>query len=299
MNQNIFSAIDTREGDVPAGLPNPPRPAPKAEASPANRMNLLFITHSGSPSAPTKEAQQAINYQAQKNAFAKRKQARQRAAARKRQVTPPQLFGPVRHREEQEDAGTPSNEPAWPSTTSLTTAVIPLQHFQSHAARTYLDSSQVDQFQTGSVTMTPEMESIFKWYFHVILPVVEPTQSERDDYSRWAIPLFQAEPALLFSLLTCMAHDIEQSSVAGFGPSARRNMTTERLQYRAKAIAELNDCLADSTLAAKPSTLLAVHFLLWQEVGHSSPDRFSGSTSTNSVRSRYSLAMSAYTSMGC
>ncbi len=266
MKSSTFPAADTKEGEFPAATPSLPQDAPKAEALQANRMNLLFITHSGSSSTPTKEAQQAINYQAQKNAFAKRRQARQRAATRKRHETPPQLFGPVRHQEEQEDAKTPSNEQTWLSTTSLTSAVIPLQHFQSPSARTFLDSSRVDQFQTGSVTMTPEMESIFKWYFHVILPVVEPTQVERDDYSRWAIPLFQAEPALLFSLLTCMAHDIEQSSVAGFGPPARRNMTTERLQYRAKAIAELNDCLAEPTLASKPSTLLAVHFLLWQEV---------------------------------
>ena len=114
--------------------------------------------------------------------------------------------------------------------------------------------------------MNPEMQSIFKWYFSVILPVVEPTQSERDDYSRWAVPLFSSEPALLYSLLTCMAHDMEQASVVGFGPPARRNMTTERLHYRVKAIEALNECLADPKLAVKPSTLLAVHFLLWQEV---------------------------------
>lgn len=43
-------------------------------------------------------------------------------------------------------------------------------------------------------------------------------------------------------------------------------MTSERLQYKVKAIEALNESLADPTAAAEPSTLLAVHFLLWQEI---------------------------------
>jgi hypothetical protein len=136
---------------------------------------------------------------------------------------------------------------------------------------TYLDSGRVDPFDTGKIPMTLQMQSVFMWYFNVILPVVEPTQVERDDYSRWAVPLFGQEPALLFALLTCMAHDMEQSTVAGFGPPTRRNMTSERLQYKVKAIEALNESLADPEAAVKPSTLLAVHFLLWQEVCTSHP----------------------------
>jgi hypothetical protein len=232
-------------------------------------MDLLFITHSGSSTTPTKDDQRAINYRAQKNAFLKRKQTRQ-AALRRGGGTASRLFGDFRRRDETDSAAeTPPAEQSWPQTTFLTDAVSPLQYFQAPNARTFLDTSGMDPFKTGTVTMNPEMHSIFMWYFSVILPVVEPTQSEREHYSRWAVPLFSTEPALLYSLLTCMAHDIEQSTVAGFGPPARRNMATERLHYRVKAIEALNTCLADPKLATKPSTLLAVHFLLWQEVGPS------------------------------
>jgi hypothetical protein len=229
-------------------------------------MNLLFITHSGT-SAPSKDDQRAINYQAQKNAFIKRKQARQEASRKRLASAQPRLFGDFRRREQSLNAPTPPAAQPWSPSTSLTTTINPTHYFQAPSPLTFLDSSKIDQFETGTISMNPEMQSIFRWYFTVVLPVVEPTQSERDDYSRWAVPLMNTEPALLLSMLTCMAYDIEQTSAIGFGHHAKIPMTTDRLQYRVKAVEALNESLADPKLAAKPSTLLAVHFLLWQEVG--------------------------------
>jgi len=103
-------------------------------------------------------------------------------------------------------------------------------------------------------------------YFTVLLPVIEPIQAEREEYNKWMVPLAIKEPALLYALIACMAHDIEQASTTGFGPNSRRNMTLERTMYRINAIRALNECLKEPESALKPSTLLAVHFLLWQEV---------------------------------
>lgn len=104
------------------------------------------------------------------------------------------------------------------------------------------------------------------YYFTTIMPAVEPVQSEREEYNSWLVPLTASEPALMYALIGCMAYDIEQVSVVGFGPNSRRNLTQERVHYRIKAIQALNEALADPKKAASPSTLIAVHFLLWQEV---------------------------------
>lgn len=98
------------------------------------------------------------------------------------------------------------------------------------------------------------------------MPAVEPIQSEREDYNSWILPLAISEPALMYSMLATMAYDIEQASDTGFGPIAKRSRVSERVQYKIKAVQSLNHQLADEKLAAKPSTLIAVHFLLWQEI---------------------------------
>ncbi len=259
------------KGQLLPRTPGLPDVGAKKETEPGSRMDLLFIPHSRNQiiKAGTIHDKREINRRAQKNAFIKRKQARQDEAVRKAEAAPFRLFGDLRHPEPQHGSQTPSQEPEGVERPSGTTAVGSLHYYHAPSVTTYLDTGRVDPFDTGKIPMTPQMQSVFMWYFNVILPVVEPTQVERDDYSRWAVPLFGQKPALLYALLTCMAHDIEQSTVAGFGPPTRRNMTSERLQYKVKAIEALNESLADPTAAAEPSTLLAVHFLLWQEVGTS------------------------------
>lgn len=237
-------------------------------------MNLLFITHSGVSEPQDKVDKREIARRAQQNASIRRKHARQLEALRK--PKPTRLFGDFRHRDEvtakdttttkQLPAAAPDADDEWQPSTSVATGVDATTDDRAISVRTYLDTSNADPFHTGVVPMSQEMHSVFMWYFNVILPVVEPMPSEREDYSRWAVPLISTEPALLYSLLACMAHDMEQATVVGFGPPTRRSMTAERLHYRIRAVQELNAALADAKAALKPSTLLAVHFLLWQEV---------------------------------
>jgi Fungal specific transcription factor domain len=243
-------------------LPTVPRPAAhNGKGLEANEgLNMLFISHSG---AAGKHDRRGIARRAQQNASAKRKQARQLEAARKPKAS--RLFGDFRRRDG-ESSEPPSKSEEWPQLTSVTTGVGGPNEARALSVRTYLDTSRADPFNTGKVPMSQDMHSVFMWYFNVILPVVEPMPSEREDYSQWAVPLLSTEPALLFSLLACMAHDMELSSVVGFGPPSRRNLTEDRLHYRVKAIQQLNEDLADEKTAVKPATLLAVHFLLWQEV---------------------------------
>ena len=241
-------------------------PTPSTKLSPNDHMNLLFITHSGTTEIHDRRE---IARRAQQNASIKRKHARQLEASRKPKTK--RLFGDFQLRDEEDNSEPASNTTQWPQLTNVTTGVGPHQDERAISVRTYLDTNKADPFNTGNVPMNQEMHSVFMWYFNVILPVVEPTQSEREDYSQWAVPLLSTEPALLFSLLACMAHDIEEKTVVGFGPPARRNMTAERLHYRIRAVQELNEALADPKAALKPSTLLAVHFLLWQEVGSLTP----------------------------
>jgi len=131
-----------------------------------------------------------------------------------------------------------------------------------------MDSHRLDPFQTSVVLMTPQMEPVFMYYFNTIMPVVEPALKERDEYQQWLFPLAMSEAALLYALVGCMAHDIEQVSATGSGISTRRPMYVERSQYKLRATRALNDCLSDPSQAVKPSTMMAVHFLLWQEVCH-------------------------------
>ena len=129
-------------------VPILPRDTAIEEAGSGNRMNLLFITHSGASSTPTKDDQRAINYQAQKNAFIKRKQARKEATLRRRQA--PRLFGDFVHRDQQqEEAGSSSDEPSWQVATALSTvsSVVNPHYNEAPSVRTFLDTSRTDPFR--------------------------------------------------------------------------------------------------------------------------------------------------------
>ncbi|KIW59767.1 hypothetical protein PV05_00034 [Exophiala xenobiotica] len=262
----LSTEYDLEDGQTSARsstLPNSPAPA-KVEQSPP--MNLLWIPHSGSATTEeTKPDHREINRRAQQNAFMKRKLARQQEFPRKKLVPPTRVSADLVRRE----ADTP--EPVvgiqrWPQSTSLTSTINPSQDYHAPSVRIYLDSLKLNPFRSGKVSMTPEMENIIMYYFTVIMPAVEPVQAEREDYNSWLVPLTASEPALLYALIGCMAYDMEQVSVVGFGPNSRLNLTQERVHYRIKAIQALNEALADPKTAAKPSTLVAVHFLLWQEI---------------------------------
>jgi hypothetical protein len=241
----------------------------QSSSAPGDRMDLLFITHSGT--SPGKSDRQHINRRVQKNAFIKRKQARQQANDSRRHVAPHRLFGDFTRRESTANSSPSSSSLRWTSalpTMASAPVTVEAAHFLRAKAGvgTMLESSRLGQIRPGKISLTSEMQNILNWYFQVVLPAVEPTQSEQDDYIKWTLPQLNDEPVLLYSLLTCMAHDIEQASVGGFGPPTRRSMATERLHYRVEAIKALNEALSNPTESAMPATLFAVHFLLWQEV---------------------------------
>jgi hypothetical protein len=142
--------------------------------------------------------------------------------------------------------------------------LVPRQRTQS--PQSYLDSSRLDPFSRKHNHITPQMQSIYMYYFNDIMPTVEPIAAEREEYHSWLVPLTLSEPALLYALVGCMAYDIEESSSNGFGPVKQRNMLSVRTQYKIEAIRALNRCLLSPETALLPSTLVAVHFLLWQEV---------------------------------
>lgn len=228
-----------------------------------NQMNLLFITHTSNAIDKTVENHnpREINRRAQQNALARRKQTR----SKKLTARPSQDYKNSLS-QERNQRQTNSNNLRWPQCTSLTTTIDSSQAYHASSVRSYLDSYRMDPFQSGRVRMTAQDETVFMYYFTTIMPVVEPVQAEREEYHQWLVPLAISEPALLFALIGCMAYDIEQASVIGFGPPRRRNMMTERVQYRIRAIQALNERLSDPKTAIQSSTLIAVHFLLWQEV---------------------------------
>ncbi|KAJ9634442.1 hypothetical protein H2204_006267 [Knufia peltigerae] len=256
----------------PARQVRTPSATPEIKESP--QMNLLWIPHStNSAQDDVKPDHREINRRAQQNAFMKRRQARQREPSSSRKVrTPssmtvlPGALTPLSESTPGSMMNSPRASSSWPQSASLTTTISPSQDYEAPSIRTYLDSLRIDPFQSGKFQMVPQMENIFMYYFTTIMPAVEPVQSEREEYNSWLVPLTASEPALMYALIGCMAYDIEQVSVVGFGPNSRRNLTQERVHYRIKAIQALNEALADPKKAASPSTLIAVHFLLWQEI---------------------------------
>lgn len=131
---------------------------------------------------------------------------------------------------------------------------------------TGIDQQRIDPFQSCALSMTPQMQPAFVYYFSTIMPVVEPTFREREEYQRWLMPLIMSEVALHYALIACMTRDIEQASVTSFGMVTRKPLYIERQQYNLRALRALNECLSDPVRAAQPAVLMAVHFLLWQEV---------------------------------
>lgn len=119
-----------------------------------------------------------------------------------------------------------------------------------------------DPFHTGKVTITPHMERVLSHYFTVILPAVEPMRAESEEFKSWAVPLVHAKPAMLYAILGSMGQDMEQSSSLALRSPLRSNIVAE---YRLRALEIINECLADTQMAMDPSTLTAIHYLLWQE----------------------------------
>lgn len=241
------------------------------KAPDSNQMNLLFITQTTQTITNLKTLEdhdaREINRRAQQNAYIKRKALRALRPLGKR----PRDLKPKREqqRDDQDDTDRldKTKAPAkWPERTALTTTVDKSQDFLAPSVRAYLNSYRMDPFSTSKVDMTPQMDTVFMYYFTTIMPVVEPVQAEREEYHQWLVPMAMTEPALMYAIVGCMAYDIEQASAVGFGPPSRRNMTTQRVSYRIRAIQALNERLSDSDRAIEPSTLMAVHFLLWQEI---------------------------------
>lgn len=237
----------------------------------SGQMNLLFITQTTKTIANFKTVEdhdsREINRRAQQNAYIKRKALR---TSRPSSMRPRDLRPKKEHhddldhvQEKVEDVEPPSE---WPERTTLTTTVDKSQDYLAPSVRAYLNSYRMDPFSTSKVEMTPQMETVFMYYFTTIMPVVEPVQAEREEYHQWLVPLAVTEPALMYAIVGCMAHDIEQASTIGFGPPSRRSMTNQRVAYRIRAIQALNERLSDPHQALEPSTLMAVHFLLWQEI---------------------------------
>jgi hypothetical protein len=266
-------------GEMMDQLEEVTRSRPPLQSSPTvqledNPMSLLFIVRSGSSTNKTEEDRRQINRRAQQNAYLKRQQARQRRSRSQIQNASSQSLEVASRepklssrKQSQQDGGlAEENDHPWVEQVSLTHTIGPSNDALAPSIRSYLNSRRLDPFSSGMVPMTPQMESIFMHYATVLLPVIEPIQAEREEFHRWLVPLTVNEPALLYSLTACFAYDIELGSVYGFGPTSRKNMTSERVGYRLMAIQALNQCLGDPEQATKPSTLLAVHYLLWHEV---------------------------------
>lgn len=133
-------------------------------------------------------------------------------------------------------------------------------------ASSQINPQRLDPFQSTVIPLTAEMEPVFMYYLNTIMPVVEPAPVERAEYQQWIVPLAMSDTALLYALLRCMALDIEQATVTNLGSSSRKFVYPDQFQYKTLATRALNESLANPIQAAKPSTMMAVHFWLWQEV---------------------------------
>lgn len=237
---------------------------PDALAPSDQSMDLLFIiksTASTTQSATVKEKRD-IKRHAQANASIKRKQERQR----KLQPAGGRLFKPFT-RPDEHHALPQLRQQALSLKTAFTgTSESLLSSQMIPNVRSYLDSAKIDPFNNSTTPMTPHMERVLNHYLSVLLPVIEPTMSERDDYTRWMLPLAAREPVLLYSLIFCMSRDLDLAFDDGFGRSRRQALTLESAKYKTNAFTALQECLNSTETALRPSTILAVHFLLWQEV---------------------------------
>ena len=212
-----------------------------SEGQSSSPMSLEFITKSDKPKSAEQERQdlRRIKRRAQQVATLRRKQARH-----------------------SDQAGRSSEHAERSLSPSLASSTALSSLFNSSVNKT-ISPSPWDPFQTGKILLTPHMESVLMHYFTVILPAVEPMRPEHEEFSKWAVPLTNAKPAMTYALLSCMAYDMEQSAIVRFQSPQRSNLVAE---YRIKAIQLVNECLADNENAIDPSTITAIHYLLWQEV---------------------------------
>lgn len=222
-------------------------------------MDLLFIVKSTASSNQfaTVNEKREIKRHAQVNASIRRKQEKQR----KLQPAGGRLFKAFVRRDDLHISPQPRERalPAGASESSSPSQIVP-------SVRTHLDTAKIDPFNNGTTPMTPHMERVLSHYLTVLLPVIEPTMSERDDYTRWMLPLAAREPVLLYSLMFCMSRDLDLAFDDGFGRSRKQISAVENAKYGNNALAALQECLKSPETALRPSTIFAVHFLLWQEV---------------------------------
>lgn len=178
---------------------------------------------------------------------------------------------------------------------SSTTMIGPTLGYGAASVGTSLGHSLWDPFHTGKVSITPHMERVLSHYFTVILPAVEPMRAESEEFKSWAIPLINAKPAMLYAILGSLGQDMEESSLPALRSPLRSNIVAE---YRLRALQIINECLADTQMAMDPSTLTAIHYLLWQEarVHYMAMLKIWSSVLTE-LSYRYSLAMRTFSWM--
>ena len=232
-----------------------------------NKAALLFLPPNvQSNDAPSKDVRWAINHHAQSVAARRRKNEQIARVRTQRILRPNGTRKPPFSKESLRPKETTEQEQVMP--TEELVRYMPRSPEQNpfRSPHSYLDTAKIDPFSDKDSILTPQMHSVYSYYFSTIMPTVEPIAAERDEYNSWLVPLTLQEPALLYALVGCMAYDIDESSSNGFGPGKQRNMLSVRTQYKIEAIRALNRCLVNPDTALLPSTLVAVHFLLWQEV---------------------------------
>lgn len=185
-------------------------------------------------------------------------------ASHQRKHIAPKVSSSVEQHDGQPATSGPYLEQPQPSASTI--SLRPIYHLPPINVPPQIDSHRLDPFQTGVVRMTADMEPVFMYYLSTIMPVVEPAPQERAEYQQWLVPLAMSDPALLYALLRCMTLDIEQASMTSLGTSRRKATYPAESQYKAHGTRALNQSLANPVQAARASTMMAVHFWLWQEV---------------------------------
>ena len=225
--------------------------------------DLLFVVNASEQegSAAERAQKREVHRHAQINAAIKRKHQRQKNL----QPLTARRFGDLTRR----DPGVSSALIPAQHVSRRTKAIpVNIQRMLSPTIQRIPGPTKMDPFNQSTTPMTPHMETVLNHYLGDLLPVIEPTAAERDDYTQWMLPLAAKEPVLIYSLVFCMSGSMEQALDGGIGPVSIRHMSKERLTYKMRAFEALQNCLENVETATQPSTLFAVHFLLWQEVRH-------------------------------
>lgn len=245
-------------------IPSLPLLETAERSSPDSRMSLVYITNPDIPKNVIEERldRRRSKHRATQTHLINRNQPRQKRSLVDPRTTLPRLTIDSFY-SDQRSLDSTNREYHLSLGPRLINTIDPLLAHGTPSVNRSLGSSTWDPFHTGTITLTPHMESVLMHYFTTILTTVEPMQAESEDFKSWAIPLTNTRPAMLYSLIASMAHDMEQSSLAVLRSPQRTNVVAE---YRMKAIHFINECLADDEMAKDPSTLTAIHYLLWQEV---------------------------------